>query len=90
MTKSTAEHLTENGQTVLFLSWSEVEDVKTAVTLMGEALGTQDIADDYIQYFDDTVARAAGLTDGLTDADRVRVLYGSVAGRSQPHRIAEW
>ena len=90
MTQSTADYLAENGQTVIFLSWSEVEDVKVAVELMGEVLGTQDIADDYIQYFDDTVARAAGLTAGLTDEEKVKVLYGSVAGLSQPHRIAEW
>ena len=90
MSKGTAEYLAENGLTVVYLAWSEVEDVKAAVELMGEILGAEDIAADYIQYFDGTVARAEELTSGLTDEQRAKVLYGSVAKRSQPHRIAEW
>lgn len=90
MTKSTAEYLEENGLTVLYLSWSEADDVKTAVELMGEALGAQDIAADYIRYFDGTVSRAEALTGDLSDGERVKVLYGNVANLSQPHRIAEW
>ena len=90
MSKGTAEYLAENGLTVVYLAWSEVEDVKVAVELMGEILGSEDIAADYIQYFDGTVARAEELTSGLTDDQRAKVLYGSVAKRSQPHRIAEW
>ena len=90
MSKGTAEYLAENGLTVVYLAWSEVEDVKAAAELMGEILGAEDIAADYIQYFDGTVARAEELTSGLTDEQRAKVLYGSVAKRSQPHRIAEW
>ncbi|WP_253290784.1 ABC transporter substrate-binding protein [Pseudoflavonifractor sp. MSJ-37] len=90
MTKSTAEELADKGLTCVYLSWSEVGDVKTAVELMGDILGKQDVAGDYITYFDDTVARAAELTSGLTDETRKTVLYGDVAGRSQPHMIAEW
>lgn len=83
MTQSTADYLAENGQTVIFLSWSEVEDVKVAVELMGEVLGTHDIADDYIQYFDDTVARAGRAHRRLTDGEKVKVLYGQ-RGRFEP------
>lgn len=90
MTESTAEYLAENGLNVVYLSWSEVDDIKVAVELMGKVLGAEDVAADYIKYFDDTVARAEELTSGLTDDQRVKVLYGSVAKRSQPHRIAEW
>ena len=90
MTQSTAEQLAEKGLAAVYLSWSEVEDVKVAVELMGDILGKQDIAQDYIAYFDDTVARAAELTADLTEEERKTVIYGDVAGLSQPHMIAEW
>ena len=90
MSKGTAEYLAVNVLTVVYLAWSEAEDVKAAVELMGEILGAEDIAADYIQYFDGTVARAEELTSGLTDEQRAKVFYGSVVKRSQPHRIAEW
>lgn len=90
MTQSTAEELAEKGLAAVYLSWSEVEDVKVAVELMGDILGKEDIAQDYIAYFDDTVARAAELTADLTEEERKTVIYGDVAGLSQPHMIAEW
>lgn len=90
MTKSTAEELAAKGLCAVYLAWSEVDDVKAAVELMGEILGQEDIAADYIAYFDATVDRAAQLTAGLSDEDRKSVIYGDVAGLSQPHKIAEW
>ncbi len=90
MTQATAEYLAENGLTVIYLSWSEVSDVKTAVTLMGEVLGAEDIAADYISYFDATVAKAETLVAGLEDSEKKTVLYGDVTSLSQPHMIAEW
>lgn len=90
MTESTAEELAAKGLCAVYLAWSEVDDVKVAVELMGEILGKEDIAADYIAYFDATVDRAAQLTAGLSDEDRKSVIYGDVAGLSQPHKIAEW
>lgn len=90
MTKSTAEELAAKGLCAVYLSWSQVEDVKKAVTLMGEILGKEDIATDYITYFDDTVTRAAQLTAGLSTDQRKSVIYGDVSNLSQPHKIAEW
>ena len=90
MTKSTADFLAENGLTVIYLAWSELEDVKIAVELMGEVLGVPETAEDYIQYFDNMVEKAEKLTANLKEEEKVKVLYGSVAKLSQPHRIAEW
>lgn len=90
MTTATADYLAENGLTVVYLAWSELDDVKVAVELMGEILGTQDIAGEYIAYFDETVARAAELTASLGEGERRRAVYGNVVEYSQPHKIAEW
>ncbi|HAQ39804.1 MAG TPA: ABC transporter substrate-binding protein [Clostridiales bacterium] len=89
MTKDTAEYLEQNGLTVVFLSWSDLDDVKKAVNLMGEVLNKKDIAADYIEYFDKMVAQAEKLTENIGDKQK-KVLYGNVIELSQPHRIAEW
>ncbi|MEL7609355.1 MAG: ABC transporter substrate-binding protein [Bacillota bacterium] len=88
MTKESAEYLAENGLAAVYLSWTKPEDVKTAVTLMGEIFGVQDIAADYIAYFDQKVAEAASLLAGVSE--QKAVLYGSVTELKQPHIIAEW
>lgn len=88
MTKETAELLEKNGISAVYLAWSEIDDVKKAVTLMGEVLNKQETAEDYIKYFDEKLARAQELTKGI--ADKKTVLYGSVTTLTQPHKIAEW
>ena len=88
MTKETVEYLAENGLTAVYLSWTKPEDVKVAVNLMGEIFGVQDIAADYISYFDKIVAQAASLSAGISE--KKNVLYGSVTEFKQPHVIAEW
>ncbi|WP_313181285.1 ABC transporter substrate-binding protein [Lacrimispora sp.] len=88
MTKETAELLEKNGISAVYLAWSEIDDVKKAVSLMGEVLNKQETADDYIKYFDEKLARAQELTKDITD--KKTVLYGSVTTLTQPHKIAEW
>lgn len=89
MTKDAAEYLEKNGITVVCLSWSDVEDVKVAVNLMGEVLNKQDIAKDYIEYFDKTVARANEEIKNI-NGDKKKVVYGNITEFTQPHKIAEW
>ena len=90
MTKETAEQLGENGIPCIYLEWRQTDDVKTAVNLMGQVLGKEDIAADYLAYFDAMVQEAADLTAGIADSDKRAVLYGNVTRLSQPHVIAEW
>ena len=90
MMEDMAQQLEERGLTVIVLQWGDVEDVKTAVSLMGEALGAEERADDYIAYFDDMVAKAAERTANLSDDERRTVLYGSVTTLTNPHIISEW
>lgn len=90
MTKATAEQLREQGLNVIYLEWKEQDDVYTAVRLMGKVLGKEDLAEDYLAYFDDMVAKAEELTAGIPEDERKTVLYGSITSFSQPHIIAEW
>ena len=88
MSKDLIEPLETNGMNVVYFEWKQTDDVKTAVTLMGEALGKQDVAADYLAYFDEMVAEAAEKVAGLTE--KKTVLYGNVDTLTQPHVIAEW
>ena len=57
---------------------------------MGKVLGKQDVAEDYLAYFDNMIAEAESLTADIPEAGRKTVLYGSITNFSQPHIIAEW
>lgn len=85
-----AQQLEENGLACIVLEWGDTEDVKTAVSLMGEVLGAEDRADQYNQYFDDMVAKAEERTANLSDDKRRRVIYGDVTTLTNPHIISEW
>ncbi|WP_302777687.1 ABC transporter substrate-binding protein [Anaerotruncus colihominis] len=88
MSKDLIEPLESNGLNVVYFEWKQTDDIKTAVTLMGEVLGKQDVAADYLAYFDSMAAEAAEKAAALTE--KKTVLYGSIDKLTQPHVIAEW
>jgi iron complex transport system substrate-binding protein len=90
MTKETADLLEGKGLTVVFLKWSELADVEKCVNLLGQVFGKEDVAADYLKYFEEKVANAEKLTANLGDQEKKKVLYGSVTTYTQPHLIAEW
>ena len=90
MTKENTDLLAAQGLNVLYLSWNETEDVKKCITLLGEALNKPDLAKDYLEYFDKSVAKAQDLTKNIQEADKKSVVYGNVVAGQQPHIIAEW
>ncbi|NLK63657.1 MAG: ABC transporter substrate-binding protein [Tissierellia bacterium] len=90
MSKDYIEPLESKGLNVVYFEWKETEDVKTAVALMGEALQKQDLAEDYLVYFDEMVADAEAITKDLSDEEKMTVLYGNITQFTQPHIIAEW
>lgn len=90
MMEDMAQQLEENGLATIVLTWNDTEDVKTAVTLMGDVLGAEDRASEYNQYFDDMVKKASDTTKDLPDADRKSVIYGDVEALKNPHIISEW
>lgn len=90
MTKETATLLEDNNVACVYLDWNDVNDVKTAVTLMGEVLNKEETAKKYIAYIDATLAKATELMKNISDADKKTVLYGNPIEFTQPHIIAEW
>lgn len=90
MTKNTATMLQGRGISVVYLEWRDTDDVKEAVTLVGEVLGQQELATKYLTYFDATKDKAAKLVADLPKDQRTTVLYGDPVSFSQPHVIAEW
>jgi len=90
MAAELTKQLEEQGLNVIQLSWTKTEEVKECITLLGEVLDAQDVAADYIAYFDKTLVKAEELTKNIKKEDRKKVLYGSITTFSQPHVIAEW
>lgn len=90
MTQETADQLNQNGIPCIVLQWNDTEDVKDAVALMGEVLGAQEVAEEYIAYFDETVAKAEEIVKDIADGERVAVIYGDVESLTNPHIISEW
>lgn len=90
MSKGTAEELAEKGFPTICISWNHAEEIKQAVTLMGEVLRKEDVAEKYLAYFDEMTGRANELTRNIAESDRKKVLYTSLTDLSQPHLVAEW
>lgn len=90
MSKDLIEPLESNGLNVVYFEWKQTDDVKAAVTLMGEVLDRKELAQDYLTYFDQMVAEAGTKTAALKDGEKKRVLYGNIDKLTQPHIIAEW
>lgn len=90
MSKDLIEPLESNGLNVIYFEWKQTDDIKTAVTLLGQALGKEDIAKDYLEYFDSMIAEAGKKTSSLTQESKKAVLYGDIDKLTQPHIIAEW
>lgn len=90
MSKDLIEPLEKLGMSVVYFDWRETDEVKTAVTLLGETLNKQDVAKDYLAYFDGMVSEAGTQTATLAEEDKKKVLYGNITQFTQPHIIAEW
>lgn len=90
MSKEIVPVLEGKGLNVLYVEWKTLDDVEPCVSLLGEALGRPDVAAEYLQWFDGTIAKAEALAAGIPEGDRKTVLYGSITSFTQPHFIAEW
>jgi iron complex transport system substrate-binding protein len=75
----------------VYLSWTQPEDVKIAIALMGEVLNKQMPAKAYVEYFDDTLKKVRTSFDRISVDKRARVFYGTLSpSLSNPHLISEW
>lgn len=84
------EPLEQAGLTVVYFNWDVGDELKAAVTLLGDILGEQERAADYCKYFDESVKKAEGLISGVAQESKRKVIYGDVVGMSNPHKISEW
>jgi len=89
MDRASVQNLRRVGLPAFHLAWAEPGDIKTAIALLADLLGTPDAARRYAAHFDrmlDTVEQ------GLRDASPVypRVLYFNPRSMSRPHAIADW
>lgn len=90
MDAAVTQQLEAQGLNVIQLSWTETEDVEKCITLMGEVLNKEDVAKDYLKYFDQMVMEAEKLTKNIKEEDKKKVAYGTISEFTQPHIIAEW
>ena len=90
MKADTVETLEQAGFTVVYFNWTTGDELKAAVTLLGEVLEIPDRAAEYCQYFDDTLKKAQGLVASLDEKDKRKAIYGDIVNMSNPHKISEW
>lgn len=90
MTKETVALLEGKGLTVIYLEWKDLEDVPECITLLGEALGKEGAATDYLKWFDEKIAASEALAAKIPAEEKKTVLYGNITSYTQPHIIAEW
>jgi len=90
MDKPTVDLLEKSGVPVVYLSWVNDDDVKSLMTLLGDAYNKQDKANSYLQYFDDTVNRISATAEKIPENERKKVLYITYKTMTIPHKIGDW
>lgn len=85
-----AELLTNAGMPTVCLVWTEPEEVKQAINLIGEVLNQEARAQEYSKYFDDTIARVSKVVDTIPEDKHPRVLHCNIQSMTAPHAITEW
>ncbi|MCW4454859.1 ABC transporter substrate-binding protein [Flavobacterium sp. MXW15] len=89
MDRSSAQSLRRLGLPAFQLSWSQPDEVKTAITLLGGLLDNPAAAERYVARFDALVGEVETALHAQP-LPRPRVLYFNPKTLSRPHLIAEW
>ena len=90
MSMPSVDKLEKNGIPVIYLSWTDAEDVKDLMRLLGEVFDEQERAERYVRYFDEATARPGKAVASIPDDQRPKVLFCSYNSMSAGHKIAEW
>lgn len=90
MDQATVNTLDKSGINVVYLSWVDAEDVRKLMTLMGDIYDRQDLAKEYIVFFDSTTTRVGNRVAGIPDNERPKVLYFAYTTMTVPHKIGDW
>lgn len=90
MDSKTADTLNSKGIKTVLLAWTQPEDVKKCVQLLGEIFNKKSQADAYIKYFDDTVKKVQNVVAAIPQEKRLKILYCTPKTLTEPHLIVEW
>lgn len=90
MDEQMAASVANANMNAVFLSWTEPEDVKQTINLVGKVLNKEALANDYIKYFDATVTKIGKKVSAIPEEQRPRVLYANIESMSAPHEISDW
>lgn len=95
-TEPVIQQLESQGIPAFVLIPESLDQMKEAVTLIGEILGTQEQARKMIQYYDDTLAMLAEKVGTIPEAEKLRVymvgssgVFSTVPGTMYQHFIIE-
>ncbi len=90
MDEQMAASVANANMNAVFLSWTEPEDVKQTINLVGKVLNKEELASEYVKYFDTTVATIGKTVSTIPEEKRPRVLYANMASMTAPHEISDW
>ena len=90
MSMPSVEALDKNGIPVIYLAWTDAEDVKNLLLLLGEVFDEQERAERYIRYFDETTARPGKVVASIPDGQRPKVLFCNYNSMSAGLKISDW
>ncbi|CAA7599947.1 ABC transporter periplasmic binding domain protein [Acididesulfobacillus acetoxydans] len=90
MDQRSAETIRKSGIPAVYLSWTQPEDVKKVMKIVGQVFNKEAVAEDYIKYFDQTLNQVKGVVSQIPQAQRPKVLYCDVKTLTEPQLIAEW
>lgn len=82
--------LASKGIKVVVLQWDDASDVKPTMELLGKILNKEKQANEYIEYFNKTVAKAYDISKQIPKDKKTRVLYTRFYNMTQPVKIADW
>lgn len=90
MDEQMADSVANADMSAVVLSWTEPEDVKQTIKLVGKVLNKEELANEYVKYFDETVATIGKTVSAIPEEKRPRILYANMASMTAPHEISDW
>ncbi len=87
--RPTVDTLGQRGIPAIYLAW-QTDNLKQAMTILGQVLNKPAQADAYTKYFDTTLARVNNVIGTVPMESRPKVLYVNLKTLSQPQLIGEW
>jgi iron complex transport system substrate-binding protein len=90
ITISHVEAMVNAGLNVVYMWWTESEEIKNVMTLLGQIFNEEYRAHTYVEYFDYTLNRIQSIVNAIPDDEKLRVLNGSLSGLYNNHLISEW